>query len=323
MTRRLALLVCVLAFFGAACNQGGDAGKEYTIAVIPKSVGFDFWNTVKAGAESAAAEAGNVEVVWRGMNDETDIAGQVGLVETFITQGVDAIVIAAADAEGLVPVLRQAEAAGIPVVTIDSNTNPQVSQAFIATDNKAAARAAADLIARQTGGKGKVALIPYIAGASTSNDREQGFKEGLAQHPGLQLVATQYSNSDYARAMSVTEDILTAHPDLAAIFAANEPTVMGAAQALRARGLSGKVTLVGFDASPQEIEGLRGGAVQGLVVQNPHRMGYEGVMQALRALKGEPVEKVIDSGSTVVTPETLEAFLAGQQPAADTTTAAP
>ena len=315
--RHSIILLVSLALVAAACGEseqtGGTAAAEgYRIAVIPKSVGFDFWATVKAGADSAAAERGNVEVIWKGMNDETDIAGQIALVESFITQQVDAIVIAAADSRGLVPVLRRAVQTGIPVITIDSNTDPQVSASFIATDNLAAAAAAADLIAEALGGEGKVALIPYIPGASTSNDREQGFKDGLTQYPGLELVATQYSNSDYGRAMTVAEDILTAHPDLNAIFAANEPTVLGVAQALKSRGLAGQITLVGFDASSREIEGVRDGSIRGLIVQNPFMMGYEGVMQAVKVVEGEAVEERIDSGSTIVTAENLEAFLAGR-----------
>lgn len=292
----------------AGCGSAED-DAAYQIAVVPKSVSFDFWNTVHSGARAAAAELDSVEVIWKGTSSETDIAGQVQIVESFINQGVDAIVIAAADSRGLVPVLRRASEAGIVVITIDSNTEPQVAESFIATDNVAAARKAADLVAQSLGGDGEVALIPYIAGASTSNDRERGFKEGLQQHEGLRLVATQYSQSDYGQAMSVTEDLLTAHPGLDAIFAANEPSVLGAAQAIKSRNLAGRVTLVGFDASPQEIEGVRDGVIEGLIVQDPYRMGYDGVMHAYRVMQGEDVPRRVDSGSTVVTSENLEEFL--------------
>lgn len=309
--------VLFLAMVFSACSEraeGETTGSDvYRIAVIPKSIGFDFWSTVKAGADQAARDLGNVEVLWRGTNDETDIAGQISLVESFINQRVDAIVIAAADTKGLVPVLRRAEQAGIPVITIDSDTDPQVSRSFIATDNPAAAAKAADVIAEELGGTGKVALIPYIPGASTSIEREQGFKVGLANHPGLQLVATQYSQSDYGRAMAVTEDILTAHPDLDAIFAANEVGTLGALQALQSRNVAGEVVLVGFDASPRQLDGVAAGTIHGLIVQDPIKMGYEGVVQAIKVLKGESVEKRIDSGSTVVTKENLDAFLEEQE----------
>ena len=112
--------------------------------------------------------------------------------------------------------------------------------------------------------------------------------------------------------MAVAEDILTAHPGLNAIFAANEPTVLGVAQAVKTRGLAGQITLIGFDASSREIEGVRDGSILGLIVQNPFMMGYEGGMQAVKVIEGEPVEERIDSGSTVVTKENLEAFLAGR-----------
>ncbi len=305
-------LLCATLFV-AGCGDGSGDEAAYQIAVVPKSVSFDFWNSVRSGAEAAAAELDSVEVIWKGTSSESDIAGQVQIVESFINQGVDALVIAAADSRGLVPVLRQATEQGITVVTIDSNTEPQVGASFIATDNVAAARKAADLIAERTGGQGKVALVPYIAGASTSNERERGFEEGLSQHEGLDLVAKQYSDSDYTRAMSVTEDILTAHPDLDALFAANEPSVLGAAQAIKSRGLADQVTLVGFDASPREIEGVREGTIAGLIVQDPYRMGYEGVMRAYQAINGQSVPERVDSGSTVVTQENLDAFLAERE----------
>ena len=308
------LIALLLAVFLVACAP--DAGEApasddgLSIAVVPKSVSFDFWSKVRDGAEAAAEELSNVTIIWNGPNAETDIAGQVNIVEGFINQNVDALVIAPSDAQGLVRVLRQAEEAGIPVVTIDSNTDPQISRAFVATNNREAAARAADLIAEALDGTGKVALIPYIAGASTSIEREEGFRERLADYPGLELVAVQYSNSDIGQAMSVTEDILTAHPDLDAIFAANEPSVLGAAQALKSRDLAGDVVLVGFDASPREIAGVRDGSIHALIVQSPFTMGYEGVMQAVRAIRGETTDTYTDSGNIVVTTANVDSLAA-------------
>lgn len=313
MMTRILFSFLLVALLSACAPDPGDAPSadgELTIAVVPKSVSFDFWSKVRAGAEAAAEELGNVTVIWNGPNAETDIAGQVAIVEGFINQSVDALVIAPSDAQGLVRVLRQAEEAGIPVVTIDSNTDPQVSRAFVATNNREAAAKAADLISDALGGTGKVALIPYIAGASTSIEREEGFRERLADYPGLELVAVQYSNSDIGQAMSVTEDILTAHPDLDAVFAANEPSVLGAAQALKSRDLAGEVVLVGFDASPREIDGVRDGSIHALIVQSPFTMGYEGVMQAMRAIRGEPTDTYTDSGSIVVTTANVDSLAA-------------
>lgn len=294
----------------ATANSGTNAtaasgGKTYRIAVIPKAVGFDYWETVHAGAEAAAKDLGNVNIIWKGTSAETDINGQISMIEDFINQHVDALVVAATDAKALVPVLQQAQKSGIKVITIDSGTDPQVSDSFVATDNVHAAAEAADEMNKLLGGKGDVALIPFVPGAATSNEREQGFKDELKKYPGLHLVATEYSQSDYNKALSVTEDILTSHPNLAGIFAANEPGALGAAQAVKERGLQGKVKIIGFDAAPNEIQALQDGTIQALIVQNPYKIGYDGVEEAVADLEGKSVDKHVDTGATVVTKDNM------------------
>lgn len=303
----------LLAACGGSSSDSGAAA--YRIAVVPKSVHFDFWATVQDGAEAAAAERGDVEILWEGPNAETDVAGQIAIIESFIDRNVDALVVAAADAEALVPVLRTARQQGIPVITIDSDTDPRIAASHVGTDNVEGGRRAAELLAAALGGEGRVALIPFIAGSYSSNQREQGFREGLARYPGLQLVAVQYSDSDYGTATAVTEDILTAHPNLDGIFAANEPTVLGAARAIETRALQDQVVLVGFDASPRELDGVRDGIIYGLIAQDPFEMGYQGVVQAMRVIDGEAVPEVIDSGVSVVTQDNLDEYLAEQDAA--------
>lgn len=315
--RRFALFLFASFLVLPSCQNASQTESDdpaaYDIAVIPKSVGFDFWTTVRLGAMAAAEELGDVNAIWNGPTSETDIAGQVALVESFITQRVDAIVIAPSDAQGLVRVLQEAENAGIPVITIDSNTDPQVSRSFVATNNREAAAKAADLMAELLDDEGEVALVPYIAGASTSIEREEGFKSRLEAYPGLELVATQYSDSDIGKAMSVTEDILTSQPDLDGIFAANEPSVLGAAQAVRSREMTDEIVLIGFDASPREIAGVRDGSIRGLIVQNPYSMGYQGIMQAMQAIEGDVTEPYIDSGSIVITQANVDSFMVAQE----------
>ena len=308
-------LLCAATLAGCGKDTPPDAGdtptadtpeKSLRIAVCPKGTVHEFWQTVKAGADAAAEEIGG-EVLWKGPAQETMVAEQITILEDFIASKVDAIVMAACDAKALVDVAEKATDAGIPVVTIDSGLAEEedVSVSFVATDNVAGARQAATELARLIGGKGEVGLIPFIQGAATSDWREQGFVEGLKDHPDIKLVKTLYSDSDVGKGMNATEDMLTAHPNLAGIFAANEPGAMGCAQALEARGLGGKVKVVAFDASPGQIEALEQGTVQALIVQNPYRMGYEGVMQAKKALDGEECEKRVDTGVTVVTKENV------------------
>ncbi len=283
----------------------GDGDAKYTIAVIPKGTTYDFWLTVKAGAEAAGKEFG-AETIWKGPDEETEVVKQINIIEDFVTMEVDAIVMAACDAEAMVGVVKRAMDAGIPVVTIDSGVKSDDPVTFVATDNVAGAKAAGHELARLIGEKGEVGLIPFVKGAATSEMREEGFKEAIAKYPDIKLVATLYSESRATTGMNVTQDMMTAHPELDGIFAANEGGAIGAAQAIRADGKAGKIKLVAFDASDDEIAALKEGVIQALVVQNPYKMGYEGVKAAVDHLEGRPVEKRIDTGVTVVTMENFD-----------------
>jgi ribose transport system substrate-binding protein len=215
---------------------------------------------------------------------------------------VDGVALAATSKEALVDTVKELEAKGVPVVTIDSGIEPDVSRSFIATDNVAAAAKAADEMNTLLGGKGKVAVLSFLRGAGTSDEREKGFVEGIKKYPGIKLLRPILeSKSDTGRAGELMDTLLTQHKDLAGVFASNEPNVVGAAAVLDRKGLAGKVKLVGFDASDDEIKYLREGVVQATIVQDPFKMGYEGV-KALAAIargQGAP-EKRIDTGAQVV-----------------------
>jgi ribose transport system substrate-binding protein len=310
----LPILLVVIAVLFSACAKRQTTSEttaspqgQLRIAVVPKGTAHSFWLTVKAGAEQAGQEEG-VQILWKGPAEETDVEGQQRILEDFINQKVDAIVMAACDADGMVPIVKQAMAAGIPVITIDSGVNSDDPLSFVATDNVAAAAKAAEVLCELVGGKGKVGMIPFIKGAASSEQREQGFREGIKKCPGVTLGPVLYSQSQVERAMQVTEDMLTANPDLVGIFAANEPGAVGAATVLEQRGLAGKVKLVAFDAAQPEIDALRRGTIQALIVQNPFKMGYEGVKLAVKAIKGDraSIPKRVDTGVTVVTKENID-----------------
>ena len=286
-------------------TAAADSQEKRKIAVIPKGLSHQFWLTVKAGAEAAAEEFG-VAVVWQGPSKETEIERQIGIVENMITTKVDAIVMAACDENALINVIKESIDAGIPVVTIDSGVKSDLPVSFVATDNIEGAKAAARTLAKLIGEDGEVGLIPFVKGAATSEMREQGFKEGIAAFENIRLVATQYSMSDSAKGMEVTESMMTSHPNLKGVFAASEPTAVGCAQAIRASGRAGEVKLVSFDASDQQIADLKDGVCQALVVQDPFRMGYDGVKAAIDHLEGRSVDKRIDTGVTVVTMDNFE-----------------
>jgi ribose transport system substrate-binding protein len=274
-------------------------GAKYTIAVVPKSVGLFYWGTVHAGAQ-AAANALHVNIIWKGTETETDVAGQVNILQDFITKHVNGIAFAASDAHGLVGTAQSAIKAGIPVVNIDSGLSPQTPP-LVATNNIAAAGKAADILAQQIHDSGDVALLPFVPSAETSIQRQQGFEQELKKYPKIHLVAVQYDQSDISTALSEMENILTSHPNLKGVFAANEPGVIGVVHALLERGLIGKVKVIGFDNAPDEVSALSAGQVSALIVQNPYRIGYLGVQEVLDLIQHKTVPHSVDTGAIVAT----------------------
>lgn len=296
--------LCIILLGIFACSKLEKEKSQPKILVSPKGLVHNFWVTVKAGADSAGKEFG-AEVIWKGPAQETDIAGQIAIVEDYINKKVDAIVLAACDTKALNGLIGRALDNGIPLVTIDSGVDDDRPLSFIATDNVKAAELAADELARLIGYKGEVALMPHVPGAATTIMREEGFKKGIAKYADIKLVAVQYSNSDVATAMSVMENILSAHPNLVGIFPTNEAGVLGTVQALTARGKSGQIKVVGFDAADDEIKALTNGGVQALIVQDPFKMGYLGVKAVLEVLAKKTIAKRIDTGVYVITPENM------------------
>jgi len=303
ITHRIIVLI-LLASIIIGCSGEPKLAKP-KILVSPKGLIHSFWVTVHAGADSAGREFG-AEVIWKGPTQETDIASQIAIIEDYVNKDIAAIVLAACDAKGLNPVLEKANTKNIPIITIDSGVNSDIPLSFIATDNLEAARKAAQTLAQLIGETGKVACIPFVPGAATSIWREQGFVDEIKKYSNIQLLPIRYSQSEVATAMAVTEDILTGHPDIKGIFAANEAGTIGVIQALKTKNKIRQVKVVGFDAALNELKALQSGEIDALIVQDPFKMGYEGVKAAMMALNGEPVQKRLDTGVYVVTRENLD-----------------
>ena len=278
--------------------------KKLTIAVIPKGTENQFWQSIKKGADAACQKEG-CEVKWDGPNPEGDPTAQVNIVNNMVTSKVDAVVIAACDKTALVKPVKDAMAAGIPVVTIDSGISTDDPISYIATDNVKGGEAAADALAKLMGEKGTAGYLIFQKGQVSSDERQSGFEAGMKKHPGIKVLPPLEAG-DAAKANSAVTNMLTAHPDIAGIFASNEPNGISAAVVLEQKKLAGKVKLVAFDASDKEVESLESGTIQALIVQDPYQMGYQGVETALKAIEKEPVEKKVDSGLKVVTKDNLE-----------------
>ena len=253
ITHRIIVLILLMSII-IGCSGEPKLAKP-KILVSPKGLIHSFWVTVHAGADSAGREFG-AEVIWKGPTQETDIASQIAIIEDYVNKDIAAIVLAACDAKGLNPVLEKANTKNIPIITIDSGVNSDIPLSFIATDNLEAARKAAQTLAQLIGETGKVACIPFVPGAATSIWREQGFVDEIKKYSNIQLLPIRYSQSEVATAMAVTEDILTGHPDIKGIFAANEAGTIGVIQALKTKNKIGQVKVVGFDAALNELKAL-------------------------------------------------------------------
>jgi ribose transport system substrate-binding protein len=301
LTVLIAVLACLIS---QGCNRKTE-GKRI-IAVIPKGVSHFFWQSVHAGAEAAAKEL-NVDIVWKGPAQEIDFAGQINIVEDAINRRVDGIVVAPSDRDALVPIVERAQKEGIPVTIFDSGIGTESYISYVATNNSQGGATAAERLAERLGGRGKVAILGVKAGSVSTDEREQGFQSAIKQkYPGIEIVAFQYGEADRAKSLDRATDILTAHSDLDGFFASNESSTVGAAQAIKQKGLAGKITLVGFDSSPNLIDDLKAGAIDSLVLQNPFKMGYEAVKAMVAKLDGQQPPRLVDTGVKLLTKDNLE-----------------
>jgi ribose transport system substrate-binding protein len=299
---RLAASMLAALLLLAGCRSS----DRKTIAVVPKSTSHLFWVSVEAGAMAAGKDF-NVDILWNGPPSETDYARQVQIVDSMIARQVDGLAVAAQDRTTLNNSLERAAAAHIPVTVFDSGVDSTNYLTYLATNNYQAGQMAARKLGALLDGRGKVAMIQHAPGSKSTMDREAGFADVMRrQFPGIQIVARQYSLSERAKAMAAAENFLTAHPDLAGMFASAEPGSVGGALALKARGMAGKVKYVAFDASPDLVQDLREGIIDALVAQDPFRMGYQAVKTLVDKLHGKNPPKRIDLSARVVTKDDLE-----------------
>ncbi len=289
------------------------ADKPLTIAVVPKGTTHEFWKSIQAGAMKAQMElAGKgitARVIWKGPLKEDDRDQQIQVVENFMVQRASGIVLAPLDSKALVRPVQNAQKAKVPVVIIDSGLESEDYVSFVATDNYKGGQMAGEQLAKLLGGKGKVILLRYAVGSASTEAREKGFLEALGKHPDLKLVSSdQYAGPTRETSYQAAQNLLRRFgAEVDGIFCPNENSTIGMTMALRDIGRAGgKVKMVGFDAGSQSVADLKNGDVQGLVVQNPLFMGYQGVMTMVEHLQGKPVEKRIDTGVVLVTKDNMD-----------------
>jgi len=308
-----ALAVFATALCIAACSKSGSRANGLTIAVIPKGTTHEFWKSIHAGAVQASqelsAQGQPVTIIWKGPLREDDREQQVQVVEGFLSQGVQGIVLAPLDNVALVRPVEEARRAGVPTVIIDSGLESDSTVSFVATDNYKGGQMAADRLGVLLNNRGAVLLLRYAEGSASTTERERGFLEQLkAKYPGIRVVSSdQYAGPTRETAKRASENLLNRFGSgLQGIFTVNESSTIGMLLALQDIGLAGKIRFVGFDASAILLDAIKARQLDGIVVQNPMRMGYLGVKTMADYLRGKPVERRIDTGVMLVTGANLD-----------------
>jgi len=314
MSRRLIVLLVALTVVGAALASTAALGASstkaptaqkanYTIYLVAGIASDAFYLTMNKGAQAEAKKLGNVKVIFTGSPAAFSPNTQIPYLNGAIARKPSAILIAPTDKTALIAPIQRAINAGIPVATVDTFITKPIAFTNISTDNLAGGRAAADALVKAIGGSGDVAAISVNPGISTTDQRAQGFATELKKYPKVHYLGIQYCNDDQTKASNQTSALIAAHPALKGIFAMNVVSGNGVTQAVKAKGLSGKVKLVEFDAGPPQVQALKAGTIDALVAQYPYGIGQQGVFEAYQYLTGHKagIAKHYGTGSAIIT----------------------
>jgi len=296
------LAAAAVTLTAAACGggsstdaAGGGGGEQPYIAIVSKGFQHQFWQAVKQGAEQEAAKQ-NVRITFEGPATEADIEAQVTMLTNALGRQPDVLGFAALDSRAAAPLLQQAKSQSIPVVAFDSGVDSDIPVTTAATDNKAAAAEAAKHMAEALRGTGKVAMVVHDQTSRSGIDRRDGFVEWMqANAPGIEVLPPQYGGGDQAKSADITKAILAANPDVKGVYGSNEGSAIGVVRGVQESGRTG-LTVIGFDSGQAQIDAIRGGTMLGAITQNPVGMGQQLVDASVKAMRGESLPKVIDTG---------------------------
>jgi ribose transport system substrate-binding protein len=293
--------LAAIVFVAAACGgtpgttNASPAGKSF-IPMISKGFQHQFWQAVKQGAEKAATQF-NVTITFEGPENESQVDKQLEMLQAALNKKPQALCFAALDSKAAIPLLQKFKDAKIPVIGFDSGVDSDIPLATAATDNIAAAGAAADKMASLIGGSGEVAIVAHDQTSRTGIDRVKGFTDQVKnKYPNIKIVATQYGGGDQLKSTDLTKAILQANPNLKGVFGANEGSAIGVLNGVKESGKSGKVVVIGYDSGQQQMDAIRAGTEAGAITQDPIGIGFKCVEAAVNALKGQTLSKNIDTG---------------------------
>ncbi|WP_366749757.1 sugar ABC transporter substrate-binding protein [Tepidanaerobacter sp. EBM-38] len=279
-----------------------EAEEPIKIGVVVKALNSDFWKTVEAGAKAAGKDLG-IEVEVLGPSAETAVSEQIDMIEDQITKRVSALAVAPSQPASAIPVFDQAKAAGIPVVLIDTDAQWDDKVSFVGTGNYNGGKQAGEFIAEKLGKGGKVVILRGAVGDPTHDERSNGAIEVLKEK-GLEVIDIQPANSERGLGMTVMENMLQVHSDIQGMFATNDEMALGALRAIQAAGK--EIITVGFDGSPDALKSIEEGELTASVAQNSFNIGYQGVVAAVKAVRGEAVDKRIDTGTKIISKDNVK-----------------
>lgn len=272
------------------------AADRIYIPVISKGFQHQFWQAVKLGAEKAAKEF-NVDITFEGPETEAMVDKQIDMIQTALNKNPKALCLAALDSKAVIPLLEKAKAANIPVIGFDSGVDSSIPVTTCTTNNIAAAAVAADHMAKLIGNSGEVAVIVHDQTSRTGIDRRDGFVNRIkSKYKKIKIVDIQYGGGDQLKSTDLAKAIMQAHPKLKGFFGANEGSAIGVINAVNEMNKTGKVKVVGYDSGKIQLAAIRSGLMSGAITQSPVGIGYEAVKSAVKAIKGEKLPKVIDTG---------------------------
>jgi len=282
----------------AAETTAAETTKAETklyIPVISKGFQHQFWQAVKMGAEKAAKDY-NVDITFEGPESEAQVDKQIEMLEAALAKNPAAICLAALDSKAAIPLLEKAKAANIPVVGFDSGVDSEIPVATCSTDNLAAAGYAADKMAELIGGEGEVAVVVHDQTSATGVGRRDGFVNRIKEkYPNIKIVDIQYGGGDHLKSTDLAKAIIAAHPNIKGFFGANEGSAIGVLNAVTELNKT-NIVVIGYDAGKQQKDAVKSGKMAGSITQDPVGIGYKAVEAAVKAVKGEKVEKNIDTG---------------------------
>jgi ribose transport system substrate-binding protein len=291
-----ALILAGCANDGGGSDTGGGGGDKPYIALVSKGFQHQFWQAVKQGAESKAAEL-NVTVNFQGPENESQVDKQMEMLQAELDKNPAAVCFAALDSQAAVPLLQQFKDKNIPVIGFDSGVDSDIPVTTAATDNIKAAGTAADKLGELIGGSGKVGLIVHDQTSRTGIDRRDGFvNEMKAKFPNVEIIGPQYGGGDQLKSTDLAKAMIQGNPDIKGFFGANEGSAIGVVNAVNELNKSGQLVVVGYDSGKAQIDAINSGLMAGAITQNPIGIGEQCVDAAVKAINGETLPKNIDTG---------------------------